>query len=216
MSKKDDFLKSLRTGCSRATAARAARLSIDDVNRWCLEAKSLSGSDEHVAFVHELERVEAQLELLCHATVIKNAQTNPKWAAWWIGHKRRSYNPTPPAVLPDEVLLLKDKRQQFVLNFVCGPTRGNTSASYRAAGYSHRTSGPSSGRLMSSPEVQVAINALTDAMRSTILTSDVLDGAERERICAELARDPEYPPGARLAAVRLSAELTGGFNQWVE
>lgn len=174
------------------------------------------GTPDLLAFVEDLERIESQIELLCHATVIKNAQTNPKWAAWYIGHKRRSYDPKPPEVLPVELTELKPKHQRFILAFVCGATRGNAAASYRQAGYSAKASNVNASRLLSRDEIQRAVKALTEAIKAQISFSDIMDGAERERICAEIARDPEYPPRARLAAIRLSAELSGGINQRVE
>ena len=44
----------------------------------------------------------------------------------------------------------------------------------------------------------------------------ILSAEERLEVCASIARDERVPPRARLAALRLDAELRGGFNQTIE
>ena len=212
------FMEALRTGCPRSTAARRAGLTIHLVNQWLMEAQAGCAGPEIEHFAAELLEVESQIELLCHATVIKAAQDNPKWASWYIGHKRRHYEPRPPEIMPPEVCALPSKQQQrFVVAYVCGESRGNAAAAYRAAGYTSKRGAPqNASRLMRTPPIQKAVKALTEEVRKHIDSSDIMYRAERLRICTAIARDPEYPPRARLAAIRLHAELQGGFNSKVE
>ena len=119
-------------------------------------------------------------------------------------------SPPIPPTLDD----LNDRQRAFVFAFVCGDTAGNASASYRAAGYKGARQG--SDRLLNDWRVCRAIEDLKDATIKEAERLAILTPAERLTICAEIARDPELPPRARLAAIRLDAELRGGFKEIVE
>ena len=152
--KKGKFLEALKTGCKRATAARSANMTLSDIHHWMLEAAA-DPESEHASFVREVKEVEAQLELLCHTTIIAHAKKNPRWATWWIGHKRRSYEPKVPAVLPPEVMSLRPIHRDFVLAYVVGEHRGRPSAAYKAAGYKAKDQAPllaDSSKRISSPQ----------------------------------------------------------------
>ena len=119
----------------------------------------------------------------------------------------------PHVEVPASVEALTERQRAFVFAFVCGETAGNASASYVAAGYK-----PRRGQvpLMSRWDVTNAIEELRAVTIRVAEQALILQPMERLQICASIARDEEHPPRARLAAIRLDAELRGGFKEITE
>ena len=125
--------------------------------------------------------------------------------------KRSRVNPH--IEVPASVEALKPRQRAFVFAFVCGETAGNASGSYVAAGYKARR-----GRvpLMDRWDITAAIEDLREVTIRVAEQALILQPMERLQIIAAIARDEEHPPRARLAAIRLDAELRGGFKEITE
>ena len=110
------------------------------------------------------------------------------------------------------------KHQLFVLAYAMGETRGNGAASYRAAGYKASPKSREGARtLLRRPEIKAALDVLTSGSFMDVKpTGQSMTPGERLAICAQIARDQGVAPRARLAAIRLDAELRGGFKAQVE
>ena len=115
---------------------------------------------------------------------------------------------------------LSVRHRLFVVAYCAGPTKGNAAASYRAAGYPPRDSNKAAASsLRSKPKIRAALQALAAATArrpAKTLRRLPLTHEERLVICADIARAPGVPPRARLAAIRLDAELRGAFKAEVE
>ena len=107
---------------------------------------------------------------------------------------------------------LKPKRRAFVVAFVCGLTAGNGAASAEAAGYSPNGSNVQASRMLANANVKSAITELRALTVEKAEKALILSAEDRFRICAEIANDIENAPRARLAAIRLDAELRGAFG----
>lgn len=122
--------------------------------------------------------------------------------------------------LPRSVEDLDKRRRAFVLAYVCGDrTRGKGAPSYRAAGYaaiSVRGSAGGASRLLRHPAIKRAIQDLRAHLTEQASKRWILSAVERLQICAEIARNSDNSPRERISALRLDAELRGGFKQELE
>jgi len=115
-----------------------------------------------------------------------------------------------------EIAVLSKRHQLFVVAYSLGSTKGNPASSYRAAGYANSKNNERRGlALLRDKRIAAAHEVLTSG---EVVASDAsaMTTGERLAICAEIARDRGVAPRARLAAIRLDAELRGGFKAQVE
>lgn len=115
-----------------------------------------------------------------------------------------------------EVAALRNKRHQlFAISYALGAQAGNGAGSYRAAGYDPSpTNKNTAAVLLKRPDIRAAVASLRGEIEEA--SKEPMTPGERLSICAQIARDAMYPPRARLAAIRLDAELRGGFKAPVE
>ena len=118
--------------------------------------------------------------------------------------------------LPRSVEELDTRRRAFVLAYVCGETRGKGAPSYRAAGYAPRRAAAGACRMLRHPKIKLAVQDLRTQLTRIAGERWILSAVERLHICAEIARDNGNSPRERISALRLDAELRGGFKQQLE
>ena len=106
---------------------------------------------------------------------------------------------------------LNPKQQAFVLAYTTGPTAGNATASYVAAGYTGkgRSAENASSRLLGNVGVATAIKARLEAANERQAKRGALTDDERHDLLADIARDTEAPHTARVSAIATDAKLRG-------
>lgn len=104
---------------------------------------------------------------------------------------------------------LTPKRRAFVVAYVTGDTAGDGAASYRAAGYKGKGARASAHRLLTNADILAAIAWLRQTTIARAEQGQILTSVERLRILARIARDTAAPPAARIAAIKLDAQLQG-------
>jgi hypothetical protein len=83
------IISALRSGCTREAACAAVGIDYSTFHRWMAKGRKSTRGAYH-QFCKAVETTEAQVELACCARIMKSAQDDPKWAAWWLERRRKS------------------------------------------------------------------------------------------------------------------------------
>lgn len=106
---------------------------------------------------------------------------------------------------------LNPKQRAFVIAYTTGPTAGNATASYVAAGYTGkgRSAENASSRLLGNVGVATCIEARLSAKDERLTIRGALSDDERHDLLADIARDEDAPHTARVSAILGDAKLRG-------